>query len=62
MKLEYESTLSKANVKGKSLRTNVPREILKLWKLEAGDKLTWEVEINGEELIINVKPKKRENK
>jgi bifunctional DNA-binding transcriptional regulator/antitoxin component of YhaV-PrlF toxin-antitoxin module len=52
--------LNKATNKGESLRTTVPMSILKHFKLEAGDKLEWDFEARNNEMVIVVKPLKRE--
>lgn len=39
-----------------SLRTIVPMSILKHFKLEAGDKLEWDLEARNSELLIIVRP------
>lgn len=38
------STLTPASSKGKSLRTTVPRFIVRHFGLEEGDKITWDLE------------------
>ncbi len=43
-----------------SLRTIVPMSILKHFKLEAGDRLEWDFEARNNEMVIVVKPLKRE--
>jgi bifunctional DNA-binding transcriptional regulator/antitoxin component of YhaV-PrlF toxin-antitoxin module len=52
--------LSLATTGKESLRTIVPMSILKHFKLEAGDKLEWDFEARDSELVIVVKPVKKE--
>ena len=54
------TTLSLATSGKESLRTTVPMNILKQFKLEAGDKLDWTYEARNNELIIVVRPVKNE--
>lgn len=56
--LIFESTLGKAKSTGMSLRTTVPSTIIKLLELNEGDKLTWECNIENDEVHIKVSPKK----
>jgi hypothetical protein len=47
------TTLTKASSKFESLRTTVPKSIVKQWKLKEGSKLDWEWNImNGEMVLI----------
>ena len=50
------TTLSIAASGKESLRTIVPMNILKQFKLEAGDKLDWTYEAKNNELLIIVRP------
>jgi bifunctional DNA-binding transcriptional regulator/antitoxin component of YhaV-PrlF toxin-antitoxin module len=52
------TTLSVATSGKESLRTIVPMNILKQFKLEAGDKLDWTYEARNSELLIIVRPVK----
>ncbi len=52
------TTLSLATSGKESLRTTVPMNILKQFKLGAGDKLDWTYEARNNELIIIVRPVK----
>jgi bifunctional DNA-binding transcriptional regulator/antitoxin component of YhaV-PrlF toxin-antitoxin module len=62
MKMGQKTTLTKANVKSKSLRTTVPMGIRDQFGLEEGDKLIWKIEAKDNQRIIVVKPEKgREN-
>lgn len=58
MKREFETTLSKANIKGASFRTAVPSEIVKLLKLDVGDKVVWDANIKEKNIEIKLKFKK----
>lgn len=60
MKREYETTLSKANVTGTSLRTAVPTEIRKFEELEAGDKAIWDVDIKEDHVEIKIRFTKKQ--
>ncbi len=50
------TTVSKASSKFESLRTTIPRSIVKHWRLEEGDKLEWDWKvIDGKmNVIINM--------
>ena len=50
------TVLGKATSKGSSLRTTVPRGIVKHFGLKKGDKLNWEIAVVNGELVIIVKP------
>lgn len=54
-----ETILTRASVKGKSLRTTVPSGIVKLLDLREGDHLKWEIKADNGELLIVVRPIKR---
>lgn len=56
------TALNKATTKSKSLRTTIPMGIVKQFNLSEGDKLNWEIRVEGGELIIVVKPIKGERK
>jgi len=53
----YESTIGKADTKGKSSRTIIPREVIRWLNLEWGDKLLWDVDIQGEKVTVTVSKK-----
>jgi|TARA_R100001463_G_scaffold54391_1_gene105467 hypothetical protein len=40
----------------KSLRTTVPMWIIKQFNLDAGSKLNWRIDIEGDEMLIKVSP------
>jgi bifunctional DNA-binding transcriptional regulator/antitoxin component of YhaV-PrlF toxin-antitoxin module len=61
MILKYESTVGKADVKGKSSRVIIPREIVKMLGLEWGDKLIWNADIGDKGVNITVKAAKKED-
>jgi antitoxin component of MazEF toxin-antitoxin module len=50
--------LTPATTKKESLRTTVPRSIVKQFDLTSGDSLEWKMEVREGELIIVVYPKK----
>ena len=56
-----ETVLTRASVKGRSLRTTVPSGIVKLFDLRQGDRLRWEIKVYDGELLIVVKPIRRED-
>ncbi|WP_169740905.1 AbrB/MazE/SpoVT family DNA-binding domain-containing protein [Methanobacterium arcticum] len=62
MILKYESTVGKADVKGKSSRVIIPREIVKMLGLEWGDKLIWNADIGDKGVTITVKAAKEDEK
>jgi hypothetical protein len=53
----YESKIGKADTKGKSSRTIVPREVVRWLDLEWGDSLVWAVDIKGENVTVTVSKK-----
>jgi bifunctional DNA-binding transcriptional regulator/antitoxin component of YhaV-PrlF toxin-antitoxin module len=54
------TTLNKATTKNESLRTTLPRSIIKQFGLNEYDKLEWILKAEDGELIIQVKPQKGE--
>ena len=50
------TNLNKATSKNESLRTTVPRSIIKQFNLTQNDQLEWFLKADGGELIIHVKP------
>ncbi|GAB6102289.1 hypothetical protein JCM16138_15120 [Thermococcus atlanticus] len=54
------TTLTKATPRSNSLRTTVPIFIVKQFGLNEGDMLDWELGVFNGELLIIVKPVKRE--
>jgi len=56
------TVLTKATSKSKSLRTTIPMGIVKQFNLSEGDKLNWEIRVEGGELIIVVRPLKGERR
>jgi antitoxin component of MazEF toxin-antitoxin module len=50
------TNLNKATSKNESLRTTVPRSIIKQFGLTQDDQLEWNLKAEGGELIIHVKP------
>jgi len=57
MKMKYETKIGQADTKGKSSRTIIPIEIIKMLKLEWGDKLVWTADIEGEGVTVTVEKK-----
>ncbi|MFW6121656.1 MAG: AbrB/MazE/SpoVT family DNA-binding domain-containing protein [Petrotogales bacterium] len=53
-----ETTLTRANVSSKSLRTTVPMGIIKQFDLREGDRLSWRIDIKDEKLVIIIEPLK----
>ncbi len=53
------TNLNKANSKNESLRTTVPRSIIKQFGLTEDDQLDWILRVDNGELIIQVKPIKK---
>ena len=56
------TVLSKATSKSKSLRTTIPIWIVRQFNLVEGDMLKWEIRAENGELIIVVKPIKKDKK
>jgi antitoxin component of MazEF toxin-antitoxin module len=50
------TSLNKATTKNESLRTTVPRSIIKHFGLTDEDKLEWNLKVENGEIIIHVKP------
>lgn len=57
MKLIYETKIGQADTKSKSSRTIIPREIIKMLKLQWGDKLQWIADIEDKGVTITVSKK-----
>lgn len=55
----FITKLTKANVKGNSLRTTVPAAIRDQFGLKEGDKISWKLDTQKNEIIIVVKPIKK---
>jgi antitoxin component of MazEF toxin-antitoxin module len=53
------TNLNKATSKNESLRTTVPRSIIKQFNLTENDQLEWFLKAEGGELLIHVKPIKK---
>ena len=57
---KYNTKVNSANLNSKTLRASIPKEIVKLLELQAGDSIEWNVsKINNKEfqIIINKKEK-----
>lgn len=52
------TTLTFAKTKSESLRTTVPRGIVKQFNLKDGDKISWKLRAENSEMIIVVRPVK----
>ena len=50
------TNLNKATSKNESLRTTVPRSIVKQFGLTQDDQLEWNLKVEGREIVILVKP------
>jgi bifunctional DNA-binding transcriptional regulator/antitoxin component of YhaV-PrlF toxin-antitoxin module len=50
------TVLTKANTTSNSLRTTLPMSITRQFNLKIGDKLIWKMEIEGNNLIVKIKP------
>jgi bifunctional DNA-binding transcriptional regulator/antitoxin component of YhaV-PrlF toxin-antitoxin module len=65
-KLDYgmveETTLTRAHKASDSLRTTIPKSIVKHYKLNEGDKLEWDFEVVEGELVIIIRPGKEKSK
>ena len=55
-----KTKLTKATTKSKSLRTTIPMGIVKQFNLSEADEIDWEIRAEDGELIIVVRPVKRE--
>jgi hypothetical protein len=55
------STLTYATSKKDSLRTTVPKAIVRQFGLKNGDKLVWKFDVKDGKLCIIVEPKKTES-
>ena len=51
----YTSKINYANPKSKSLRVGLPKEIVKVLDVQAGDKMDWKVDITDGEISVIVK-------
>jgi len=57
MKLIYETKIGPADTKSKSSRTIIPMEIIRMLKLNWGDKLRWVADIENKGVTITVSKK-----
>ena len=57
MILKYETKIGQADTKGKSSRTIIPIDIMKMLKLKWGDKLLWSADIEDKGVTITVSKK-----
>ena len=53
-----KTTIAKASTKVKSYRTTVPAGIINQFNLKEGDKLDWNMKIEGKNIVIHIKPVK----
>ena len=58
----FKTTIAKASTISNSFRTTVPAAIINQFNLKDGDKLVWELKVENEKLIIEVKPLNKEKK
>ena len=54
--MDFTERILRATSKNESLRTTVPRSIIKQFGLTQDDQLEWNLKAEGGELIIQVKP------
>lgn len=54
------TTLNKANNTSESLRTTVPSSIVKHYRLSEGDRLNWDFEARNGDIIVVVRPAKKD--
>lgn len=55
---KYDTKANIANNKGKSLRTTIPKEIVKILDISAGDSIEWNVDvINNDTYQITITKK-----
>ena len=54
---EYETNVSIARPNSKSGRTTIPKEVMNFLDLKIGDYLSWNVKINGEQVVVEVNKK-----
>lgn len=52
------TNLTKANTKSNSLRTTIPMSVTNQFGLKEGDKLSWKIEAENNNLVIKIKPVK----
>ena len=56
---KYNTKVNNANPNSNSLRTTIPKAVVKLFDLEVGDIVEWNIDvINNEEFVVSVKKKK----
>lgn len=51
---KYKSKINIANPKSNSLRVGMPKEIVKLLEVEAGDSAVWNVDVTNDKFTIIV--------
>ncbi len=54
----FTTTIAKASTIAKSYRTTVPAAIINQFNLKEGDKLDWNMKIEGKNIVIHIKPVK----
>ena len=54
MKFEYETKITSARPNSKSVRTTVPKEVVKFLDLSEGDNIKWIVEIKSDKIVTNI--------
>ena len=50
------TTLTKATSKSDSLRTTIPKSIVRQFELKQGDKIQWKMEVAEGKLLIKIEP------
>jgi len=56
------TTLTRANNTSESLRTTVPSGIVKILRLNEGDKINWDFKAEDNNIVVIVKPEKGEKR
>jgi len=57
---KYKSKINMANTKSNSLRVGIPKEIVKILGVSAGDKIQWNVDVNMDNGKVSVIAEKSE--
>ena len=57
---KYKSKINMANTKSNSLRVGIPKEIVKILEVSAGDKIQWNVDVNMDNGKVSVIAEKSE--
>jgi bifunctional DNA-binding transcriptional regulator/antitoxin component of YhaV-PrlF toxin-antitoxin module len=54
----FKTTIAKASTIANSYRTTVPAAIINQFNLKEGDKLDWNMKVEGKSIVIHIKPEK----